>query len=65
MTKYGHWKAALLSILEYLKDTSDSGITFQQGNGIEPGVFVDADYTSKATDKRPISGGIYCAAVQL
>ena len=48
-----HWKAAL-SILEYINGTSEYGITFQRGtlSSISLEVFADADYASKAIDKR-------------
>ena len=40
--------------------TSEYGITFQRGNlsGISLEVFADADYASKATDRRSVSGGL-------
>ena len=52
-----HWKAAL-SILEYINGTSEYGITFQRGtlSSISLEVFADADYASKATDRRSVSG---------
>ena len=37
--------------------TSDFGITFQRGSGLELVAFTDADYASKATDRRSVSGG--------
>ena len=37
--------------------TSDFGITFQRGSGLELVAFADADYASKATDRRSVSGG--------
>ena len=54
-----HWKAAL-GILEYINGTSEYGITFQRGSlsGISLEVFADADYASKATDRRSVSGGL-------
>ena len=54
-----HWKAAL-GILEYINETSEYGITFQRGtlSGISLEVFADADYASKATDRRSVSGGV-------
>ena len=54
-----HWKAAL-GILEYINGTSEYGITFQRGtlSGISLEVFADADYASKKTDRRSISGGL-------
>ena len=54
-----HWKAAL-GILEYINGTSEYGITFHRGtlSGISLEVFADADYASKATDRRSVSGGL-------
>ena len=53
------WKAAL-GILEYINGTSEYGITFQRGtsSSISLEVFADADYASKATDRRSVSGGV-------
>ena len=58
-----HWKSAL-GILAYINGTCSFGITYQGGttvgNYLE--VFADADYASKATDRRSVSGGaIMCA----
>ena len=51
-------------ILEFFVFTSDFGITFQKGNGLELVAFADADYASKATDWRSVSGGaVMCASV--
>ena len=46
--------------MEYINGTSEYGITFQRGtlSGISLEVFADADYASKATDRRSISGGL-------
>ena len=54
-----HWEAAL-GILEYINGTSEYGITFQRGtlSGISLEVLADADYASKATDRRSVSGGL-------
>ena len=55
-----HWKAAL-GILEYINGTSEYSITFQRGtlSGISSlEVLADADYASKATDRRLVSGGL-------
>ena len=54
-----HWKAAL-GILEYINGTSKYGIIFQRGtlSGISLEVFPNADYASKATDRRSVSGGL-------
>ena len=50
-----HWKAAL-GIFEYINGTNEYGITFQRGtlSGISLEVFADADYASKATDRRSV-----------
>ena len=52
-----HWKAAL-SILEYINGISEYRITSQRRtlSGISLEVFADADYASKATDRRSVSG---------
>ena len=46
--------------MKYIKGTSEYGITFQRGtlSGISLEVFIDADYASKATDSRSVSGGV-------
>ena len=51
-----HWKAAL-GILEDFSGTSDYGNTFQRGtlSSISLEVSADADYASKATDRRSVS----------
>ena len=53
-----HWKTAP-GILAYIKGTSGHG-TFQRGlmDGLPMRVFADADYASKATDRRSVSGGL-------
>ena len=58
-----HWKSAL-GILAYINGTCDLGITYKRGTtvGISLEVFADADYASRATDRRSVSGGaILCA----
>ncbi|CAB1103333.1 unnamed protein product [Ectocarpus sp. CCAP 1310/34] len=57
--KMVHWKAAL-GILGYVRRTSWMGITFERGvvTGMSMQVFVDADYASKAADRRSVSGGL-------
>ena len=56
-----HWKTAL-GILEYVFFTSGFGITFQRGSGLELVAYADADYASKATDRRSVSGvAVMCA----
>ena len=58
-----HWKAAL-GILAYVNGTSSLGITYQKGTAasISLGGFADADYASKATDRRSVSGGVIMCA---
>ena len=53
-----HWKVALV-ILAYINGSSDMGMTYQRGTlaSISLEVFADADYASKATDRRSASGG--------
>ena len=60
-----HWKSAL-GVLAYITGTCGFGITYQRGTtvNISLEVFADADYASRATDRRPdsVSGGaIMCA----
>ncbi|CAB1115707.1 unnamed protein product [Ectocarpus sp. CCAP 1310/34] len=57
--KMVHWKAAL-GILGYVRRTSWMGITFERGvvTGMSMQVFVDADYASKAADRRSVSKGL-------
>ena len=61
--KFVHWKAAL-HISMYVKFTSSYGITFQRGTegGVNSEVYVDSDYTSKATDRRSVSGSVVMCA---
>lgn len=58
-----HWKAAL-SILGYAVRTSSFGISFQRGTvaGLNLLAWADADYASRATDRRSISGGVVMCA---
>ena len=57
--KIVHWGAAV-GILEYVKRTASLGITFERGalGGVSLMVFSDADYASKANDRRSVSGGV-------
>ena len=54
-----HLKTAL-GTLAYIKGMSGVGITFQRGlmDGLLMQVFADADYSSKATDRGSVSGGL-------
>ena len=58
-----HWKAAL-GILGYAVRTSSFGITFQRGTveGLHLFSIADADYASKATDRRSVSRGVVMCA---
>ena len=44
-----HWSTAM-GTLEHVFCTSDFGITFQKGSGLELVTSADGDYSSKATD---------------
>ena len=56
-----HWKKAVGNS-EYVFFTSDFGIPFQRGSGLELVAYADADYASKTTDKRLVSdGAVMCA----
>ena len=59
-----HWKAAL-GALGYRRWKSSFGITFQRGTvgGLRMQVFADADYASKAADRRSVSGGLVMCRV--
>ena len=61
--KMVHWKAAL-GILGYAVRTSSLGITFQRGTveGFHLVSCADADYASKATDRRSVSGEVVMCA---
>ena len=58
-----HWKSAL-GIFAYINGTCGFGITHQRRTtvGISLGVFADADYASKAADRRSVSGGAFMCA---
>ena len=65
-SKHKHWKAAR-GILEYLEVTSDYGVTFQRGSGLDLVVYADAAYVPKETKMKSVSGGaVMCggAAIQ-
>ena len=63
--KKTHWKAAR-KILDYLRATAHLGLTYRRGDGLDVGVgydlgvevYVDADYASKATYRRSVSGAV-------
>ena len=61
--KVVHWKSAL-GILAYISGTCGFNITYQLGTTVSVSLedFADADYASRATDRRSVSGGaIMCA----
>ena len=54
----------LVLFLGYVRRTSSFGVTFQRGSegGLNLQAFADADYASKAADRRSVSGGfVICA----
>ena len=54
--------------MEHINGTSEYGVTFQRGtlSSISLEVLADADYASKATDRRPVSGGaIMCGGAKV
>ena len=61
--KMVHWKAAL-GILGDAVRTSSFEISFQKGTltGINLISFADADYASRSTDRRSVSGGVVMCA---
>ena len=57
--KMVHWNAAR-GILGYVKRTSWMGLTFERGvvTGMSMQVFADADYASRETGRKSVSGGL-------
>ena len=57
--KMSHWKAAQ-KILNYLPETAHLTLTFKQDSMVDvvPLVYVDADFASKATDRRSVLGAL-------
>ena len=53
--KKSHWKAAQ-KILDYLLETVHLTVKFKQDSTVSKLVCVDADFASKATDRRSVSG---------
>ena len=52
-----HWKAAL-HVLMYVRGTVDFGITFERGGNLDLVLYVDADFASKETGRKFVSGGL-------
>ena len=61
--KKNHWKAAQ-KILNYLLETAHLGLKFKRDAWVEIGtlVYVDADFASKANDRRSVSGAVLVVA---
>ena len=60
-----HWSTAIGSS-EYVFGKSDLSITFQRGRWLDLVGLADADYASKATDRRLVSGGCaVCVCVRV
>ena len=64
--KRSHWKAAQ-KILNYLLETAHLTLKFKQDSTVDVGtlVYVDADFASKATDRRSVSGALVFVAAML
>ena len=64
--KRSHWKAAQ-KILNYLLETAHLTLKFKQDSLVYVGtlVYVDADFTSRATDRRSVSGAMALVAARL
>ena len=64
--KKRHWKAAQ-KILNYLLETAHLTLKFKQDSSVDVGtlVYVDADFASKATDRRSVSGVMVFVAAML
>jgi len=61
--KKSHWKAAQ-KILNYLLETAHLGLKFKRDASVDVGtlVYVDADFASKANDRRSVSGAVLLVA---
>ncbi|CAB1112906.1 unnamed protein product [Ectocarpus sp. CCAP 1310/34] len=61
--KKSHWKAAQ-KILNYLLETAHLTLKFKPDNSVDAStlVYVDADFASKANDRRSVSGAIVLVA---
>ena len=65
--KKSHWKAAQ-KILNYLLETAHLTFKFKQDSSVDlvgTLVYVDADFASKATDRRSVSGAMVFVAKML
>ena len=56
-----HWKAAL-HVLMYVRGTLDFGITFEHGGDLRLVLYVDADFASRETGRKSVSGGLLMCA---
>ena len=61
--KKSHWKAAQ-KILNYLLETAHLGMKFKRDASVDVGklVYADAEFASKANDRRSISGAVRLGA---
>ncbi|CAB1104027.1 unnamed protein product [Ectocarpus sp. CCAP 1310/34] len=64
--KLSHWKAAQ-KILNYLLGTAHLSLNFKRDSSVDVGtlVYVAADFASKATDRRSVSGALVFVAGML
>ncbi|CAB1118960.1 unnamed protein product [Ectocarpus sp. CCAP 1310/34] len=64
--KLSHWKAAP-KVLNYLLGTAHLSLNFKRDSSVDVGtlVYVDADFASKATDRRSVSGALVFVAGML
>ena len=62
--KKSHWKAAQ-KILNDLLETAHLTLKFKQDSTVSKLVCVDADFASKATDRRSVSGALVIVAAML
>ena len=64
--KRSHWKSAQ-KILNYLQETAHLTLKFKQDSSVDVGslVYVDADFASKAADRRIVSGAMVVVAAML
>ncbi|CAN0402237.1 unnamed protein product [Pylaiella littoralis] len=56
-----HWMAPL-HVLMYVRGTIDLGITFERGGDLDLVLYVDADFASKETGRKSVSGGLLMCA---
>ena len=64
--KKSHWEAAQ-EVLNYLLETAHLTLKFKQESSVDAGtlVYENADFASKATDRRAVSGTMVFVATML